>query len=289
MSTTLANLRLKLNGELGVATDAETTPWSKAVRNAAIADGYAALWRAGVWKAVTQDYPTVDGQVVYAACTARRLNRLELLDSDSNVVSRPEGFIESDGASANQLILRSGCAAGYTLRVYGWGPYSSSFLIGDTVTSSSVANPTVITVVAGIVGLYCTTGDTVTIAGHTGCTPSIAGDYELTVLTPTTFTIPVNVTVGGTGGTAICQYGSMTPDDLPAEFNRIPLLKAKAILYRQQLALFTRYGERQAVPPEMNMTIDQVLGVVAAAEREFTDECRALANLRPRVGQMRHL
>ena len=211
MATTLANLRAKLNGEIGVATDGEATPWSTTVRNNAISDGYAALWRAGVWKTVKQDYPTVDGQTVYAAATARRLNRLELLDSSLNVVSRPVGFLEPDGSGTVQLVLRAGCAAGYTLRVYGWTAYLSTF----------------------------------------------AGDS--------------------------------TPDDLDAEYNRIPLLKAKAILYRQQLALFARYGERQAIAPEMNLTVDQILGIVAAAEREFADECRALANLRTRVGQMRSL
>jgi hypothetical protein len=219
VATTLLNLRLKLNGELGVVTDAETTPWPKATRDNAICDGYAALWRNGVWKALKQDYPTVEGQVVYPITAelvypfskARRLNRLELLDSSSNVVSRPTGFIEPDGSGSTQLVLTAGCAEGYTLRVYGWTAYISVF--------------------------------------------------------------PLDA----------------TPDDLDAEYNRIPLLKAKAICYRQQLAMFARYGERQAVPPEMNMTIDQILGVVAAAEREFADECRALASLRPRVGQTRHL
>jgi len=207
VATTLVNLRAKLNGEIGVATDAEASPWSAAVRNNAISDGYAALWRNGVWKAVKQDYPTVEGQVVYAAATARRLNRLELLDSSLNVVSRPVGFLEPDGSGTTQLVLAAGITVGYTLRVYGWTAYLSTF----------------------------------------------AGDS--------------------------------TPDDLDAEYNRIPLLKAKAILYRQQLATFARYGERQAVAPEMNATVDQLLGIVAAAEREFTDECKALANLRVRVGQ----
>lgn len=208
---TLLNIRLALNGEIGVATDGETTPWSTTVRNNAISDGYAALYRMGVWRTVKQDYPTVEGQTVYATCAARRLNRLELLDSSSNVVSRPEGFLEPDGSGTIQLILRSGCAAGYTLRVYGWTAYKSSF-----------------------------TGDSDT-------------------------------------------------DDLEAEHWRIPRLKAKAILYRQQLALFARYGERQAVAPEMNLTIDQVLGLVATAEREWAEETKALANQRPRVGQMRSL
>ena len=68
-----------------------------------------------------------------------------------------------------------------------------------SVTSSSVADPTVITTAAAH-GLL--TGDTVLIAGHSGSTPDINGVNVATVLTPTTFTIPVNVTVGGTGGTS---------------------------------------------------------------------------------------
>lgn len=67
------------------------------------------------------------------------------------------------------------------------------------VTSSSVANPSVITT-GSAHGL--STGDTTTIAGHSGSTPSINGSHVVTVISSTTFSIPVNVTVGGTGGTA---------------------------------------------------------------------------------------
>lgn len=284
MATTLLALRQKLNGELGVADDAEASPWSQTVRNAAISDGYAALYRAGVWKAVKQDFASVDGQVVYAASTPRRLNRLELLDSLMNVVSRPNGFLEPDGSGTTQLTLRAGSANGYTLRVYGWTAYSSSFSKASIIVSSSIAAATLITTTLAH-GLA--SGETVTIAGHTGSTPAIVGDYVVTYVSPTTFTIPLTVSTGGTGGTATALYCGSVTDDLDAEFNRVPLLKAKAILYRQQLALFVRYGERQAVAPEMNMTIDQVLGVCAAAEREFTEECKNLANLRVRVGQSR--
>lgn len=67
------------------------------------------------------------------------------------------------------------------------------------ITSSSVANPSVITTAAAH-GL--TTGNKVILRGHSGSTPSIIGTtYTVTVTSPTTFTIPVNVTVGGTGGT----------------------------------------------------------------------------------------
>src|SRR5262245_61042687 len=65
------------------------------------------------------------------------------------------------------------------------------------ITSSSVANPTTITTSAPH-GL--TSGDRVVIGGHSGSTPSINGEQTATVTSPTTFTIPVNVTAGGSGG-----------------------------------------------------------------------------------------
>lgn len=67
-----------------------------------------------------------------------------------------------------------------------------------TITSSSVANPSVITTAAPH---SLTTGDVVLIAGHSGSTPSINGSHSVTVTGASTFTIAVNVTTGGTGGT----------------------------------------------------------------------------------------
>lgn len=66
------------------------------------------------------------------------------------------------------------------------------------ITSSSIANPTVITTAAHTF----VSGDTVTIAGHTGSTPAVDGDRVATVVNGTSFTVPLNVTGGGTGGTA---------------------------------------------------------------------------------------
>lgn len=202
---TLATLRAKLNGELGVVTDAETSPWSQTVRNNAIKDGYAALWRQGVWKWVTEDVSTADLTRVYALTSLHRLMRAELLDSEGYFVQKMRAIIEPDGAGGYELIVPEQ-AAGCTLRLYGWTAYKSQF----------------------------------------------SGDEDT--------------------------------DDLDAEHNRVPLLKAKAICLRAALASFARYGERQALPPEMNLTVDQLLGLVAAAEREFEVECRSLAGLRLRGG-----
>ena len=65
------------------------------------------------------------------------------------------------------------------------------------IISSSVANPTVITAPSAA---SLNTGDEVTISGHTGATPAINGRHRITRLTPTTFSIPVNVTAAGSGG-----------------------------------------------------------------------------------------
>jgi hypothetical protein len=66
------------------------------------------------------------------------------------------------------------------------------------ITSSSVANPSVITCP---VPHNMTSGDKAVIDGHTGATPDINGEHEVTVIDEFTFSIPENVTVGGTGGT----------------------------------------------------------------------------------------
>jgi len=69
-----------------------------------------------------------------------------------------------------------------------------------TILTSSVDNPSAITC-DGAHGLQ--TGDSVLIAGHVGMTPEVNGVRAVTVTGDTTFTVPINVTVGGTGGTAM--------------------------------------------------------------------------------------
>lgn len=209
--TTLADLRAALNGEVGVAVDADTTPWTVAVRNQAITDGYRALWRVGVWKPLRQDLATVTEQHAYALTAIRKLERLELLDSESRVVERPHGIIQPDGAGGYELYLPNTIASGATIRAYGYGPYKSEF----------------------------------------------SGDSD--------------------------------EDDIEDEYSRIPLLKAKAILYRIALGYFARTGEAQALPPTMAVSVENLLAIIAAAEREFDEEVRVLSGLRRRAGQPRRL
>ena len=78
-------------------------------------------------------------------------------------------------------------------------------------------------------------------------------------------------------------------DDLPDELNRVPLLKAKAICYRANLARYARYQERQAIPPEQSVTVDQILGIIAAAEREWSQETAQLSAQRARYSRPRSI
>lgn len=69
------------------------------------------------------------------------------------------------------------------------------------IVSSSVGNPTTITTTAAH-GLTVGSTALMRIAGHTGSTPGLDGEHTATVTGATTFTIPVNVTAAGTGGTS---------------------------------------------------------------------------------------
>lgn len=98
-------------------------------------------------------------------------------------------------------IARASGPGGWSFAVHGFNAATDGDpTISGTkpVTSSSVANPSVIT--TSEPHLFAT-GDLVRIAGHTGSTPDINGTHMATVTGDKTFTIPVNVTVAGTGGT----------------------------------------------------------------------------------------
>lgn len=69
-----------------------------------------------------------------------------------------------------------------------------------TITSSSVGNPTTITT-ATPHGLIVGSTPLMRIAGHAGSTPDLNGHYTAKVTGASTFTVPVNVTTAGTGGT----------------------------------------------------------------------------------------
>lgn len=67
------------------------------------------------------------------------------------------------------------------------------------ISNISVANPTVVTTVGNH---NLTTGDLILVSGSDS-TPTINGSRAVTVVTATTFTVPVNVTVQGTTGSYV--------------------------------------------------------------------------------------
>lgn len=87
-----------------------------------------------------------------------------------------------------------------------------------TVLTSSVAAASVI-VTDGAHGF--TTGQTATIASHVDSTPDLNGAHVVTVIDSTSFTIPVAVTVAGTGGTATVAW---TPGSVPPHVRAAVLL-----------------------------------------------------------------
>lgn len=201
---TLASQRAVLNRELGVIDDAETSPWPVAARNAAIVEGYKALYRMGVWKPATQTTSTVDTTWGYTLTTIRDVDRVDVLDSSSNMIEEARFTVDDDGSGGTTLTLAAPIASGYSMAIRGWRPYSWA-LVADA-----------------------------------------------------------------------------DADDLPEEWSRLPILKAKVILYRQQLSSFMRYRERLNSPAELNVTVDGLVGTIAAAEREWEVEARRAANRRRR-------
>lgn len=74
--------------------------------------------------------------------------------------------------------------------------------VSSRILQSSVANPTVLTTVAphGI-----ESGVTVRVSGHSGSTPALSGLYVATRINETQFSLPVTVTVAGSGGRVLVE------------------------------------------------------------------------------------
>jgi len=87
-----------------------------------------------------------------------------------------------------------------------------------TITSSSVASPTVITTATAH---GYANGETVIFSGHDDSTPELVGSYVVSNVTEFTFTVPLAVTVAGTGGLATVQW---TPATAPKQVQAAALL-----------------------------------------------------------------
>lgn len=77
--------------------------------------------------------------------------------------------------------------------------------LSDTIVASAIGTESVIE----STGHPFLTGDTVVISGHTGSTPAINGAHVIQKIDANHFSIPVEVTVAGTGGTAVKAKGAV--------------------------------------------------------------------------------
>lgn len=107
------------------------------------------------------------------------------------ITQSPDGMLWSDAVTSTGIMV---------LR----GEITPPATVG--ITSNSVANPTVILTATPHL---LADGDEVTIAGVAGSTPSINGVHTANVIDATHFSIPVAVTVGGTGGTVQQTYAAV--------------------------------------------------------------------------------
>ncbi len=93
-----------------------------------------------------------------------------------------------------------------------------------TILSNTLANPTV---VSTQIAHGLTTGDSVTIY-NSNSTPSINGERIVTVISPTSFSVPVNVTVAGSAGYFV-KTNLIISSDNDAKQNRAYVSKAGQI------------------------------------------------------------
>ena len=104
---------------------------------------------------------------------------------------------------------RGAIVQNWVQRAASWNTFTDGFPVDYTldpdnlatpITSNSIANPTVVTTP---VPHNLTTGDVILISGVITSTPAINGQQTVTKISATTFSIPVNVTVAGTGGSFV--------------------------------------------------------------------------------------
>jgi hypothetical protein len=116
-----------------------------------------------------------------------------------------------------------------------------------TIASISVASPTVITTT---LPHSLVSGDTVTIAGTT-TTPTVVGAQVVTVTSPTTFTVPVAVTVGQAEEAGTAVRGLWTTSTVPGRVQAATLL----MLGR----LFEHRGDEEKADADCWMAIERLL------------------------------
>jgi hypothetical protein len=162
------------------------------------------------WKALTQVVRLV-GLAMFGNTIGKRFigaqgvyaGKYALGPKIGALVNADAGYVVS-GAIDRGVIVQS-----WTQKAASWNTFTDGFPVDYTldpdnlaipITSNTLANPTIVTcpVPHGL-----TTGDVVLISGVITSTPAINGQQTVTKINATQFSIPVNVTVAGTGGSFV--------------------------------------------------------------------------------------
>ena len=150
-----------------------------------------------------------------------------------------------------------------------WAPAQDAIAI----SSADIGNPGTLHLAAAH---NMRTGDTAQIAGTTGYTPDINGEHTITVVDADSFTIPVNVTATGTGGTSqhverryTCN-GSFTRDRRMRDVME-DLLTASAGTIAPLRGLWRVHGAAAGVVTRPNLSESDIAGGVSIRPKPGRD------------------
>lgn len=145
--------------------------------------------RSWPYKPITANYK------VFLGSTVQNVGGTAFYTDGSGLGIESPANVAGSGWSATTDTGKGLCCVGFVFLNVDTATFNDTAI---TITSSSVANPTVI-LTASAHGFA--TGDAVRIQGHSGSTPDLNAQWVVTVTDSTHFTIPEVVTVGGSGGT----------------------------------------------------------------------------------------
>ncbi len=161
------------------------------------------------WKGLTTTVRLVACAMFGNVIGRRFLSAQGMYAGKYSILSKVAGLTEANaGYVVSGQVDRGVILQHWTPKTVNWNTFTDGFPVDYTldpdnlpipITANTLANPTVVTTP---VPHKLTTGDIILVSGVITSTPTINGPttYAATVLTPTTFSLPVNVTVAGTGG-----------------------------------------------------------------------------------------
>lgn len=183
------------------------------------------------WAGSTQDAATdtflldnsgTPGQNIQATA----LNLVEVINTSASNTDIYSYYLSGVDDLPGQILFEERAIGGdefFATSTYG-ASFSPPLPEEQPITSNSIANPTVITTPAAH-GL--STGDIIHVY-DSNSTPVIDGEREVTVLSPTTFSVPVNVTIAGTSGYYIVDDDFVVSDN-DARQNRVAISKPNQV------------------------------------------------------------